>query len=73
MCRLKIEGQTFNDLNITEILLFLQICRRFKISWNSDELGILSLLINKPNGPLKFSFDEILDADSAQSPSRSET
>ncbi|XP_043528320.1 cytochrome P450 302a1, mitochondrial [Frieseomelitta varia] len=40
-------------------VLLLRICQRLKISWYGGELGIMSLLINKPDAPLKFNFHEI--------------
>ncbi|OAD56756.1 hypothetical protein WN48_02992 [Eufriesea mexicana] len=42
-------------------VLLLRMCQRFKISWHGDELGMISLLINKPNASLKFNFHEILE------------
>ncbi|XP_017795062.1 PREDICTED: cytochrome P450 302a1, mitochondrial-like [Habropoda laboriosa] len=43
-------------------VLLLRICQRFKFSWHGNELGMVSLLINKPDAPLKFNFHEILKA-----------
>ncbi|XP_053997965.1 cytochrome P450 302a1, mitochondrial [Hylaeus anthracinus] len=48
-------------------VLLLQMCRRLQFAWEGGKLGILSLLINKPNAPLKFKFRNILRADSISS------
>ncbi|XP_034189588.2 cytochrome P450 302a1, mitochondrial [Osmia lignaria lignaria] len=50
-------ARRFAEQNMQVILL--QICRRLRFSWHGDELGMISLLINKPNGPVKLSFDKI--------------
>ncbi|XP_076242279.1 cytochrome P450 302a1, mitochondrial [Calliopsis andreniformis] len=46
-------------------VLLLQLCRKFKFSWCGGQLGVLSLLINKPDAPMKFKFSNILKEDSA--------
>ncbi|CAK9801790.1 Cytochrome P450 302a1, mitochondrial [Anthophora plagiata] len=43
-------------------VLLLKICQRFKFSWHGNELGMISLLINKPDAPLKFNFYENVKA-----------
>ncbi|CAL7949211.1 unnamed protein product [Xylocopa violacea] len=40
-------------------VLLLRLCQQLKFSWLGGELGMISLLINKPNEPLKFAFHEI--------------
>ncbi|XP_078044253.1 cytochrome P450 302a1, mitochondrial [Augochlora pura] len=37
-------------------VLLLRICRQLKFTWQGGQLGIMSLLINKPNAPIKLSF-----------------
>ncbi|XP_018324597.2 cytochrome P450 302a1, mitochondrial-like [Agrilus planipennis] len=39
-------------------ILLLKLSRRFKIRWNGGALDSKSLLINKPDGPIKLIFDE---------------
>lgn len=36
--------------------LIFQIVRKFQIGWNGGELDTRSLLINKPDGPIKLTF-----------------
>ncbi|KAK1120079.1 hypothetical protein K0M31_012803 [Melipona bicolor] len=45
-------------------VLLLRICQRLKIFWCGGELGMMSLLINKPDAPLKFNFHEISKSNS---------
>nr|XP_003701074.1 PREDICTED: cytochrome P450 302a1, mitochondrial [Megachile rotundata]XP_012135499.1 PREDICTED: cytochrome P450 302a1, mitochondrial [Megachile rotundata]XP_012135500.1 PREDICTED: cytochrome P450 302a1, mitochondrial [Megachile rotundata] len=40
-------------------VLLLQMCRHLKFDWIGEELGITSLLINKPNAPIKLNFHKI--------------
>ena len=42
----------------------MQMCQRLKIFWHGGELGMISLLINKPDAPLKFNFHEVLKTNS---------
>ncbi|EEB13546.1 cytochrome P450, putative [Pediculus humanus corporis] len=37
-------------------ITILKLCRNFKIDWIGNPLGSKSYLINKPDGPLKFTF-----------------
>ncbi|XP_076632594.1 cytochrome P450 302a1, mitochondrial [Colletes latitarsis] len=45
-------------------VLLLRISRQLKFTWHGGQLGILSLLINKPDAPLKLEFRDIGKADS---------
>ncbi|XP_060823545.1 cytochrome P450 302a1, mitochondrial isoform X1 [Bombus pascuorum] len=45
-------------------VLLLRMCQRLKIFWHGGELGMISLLINKPDAPLKFNFREVLKTNS---------
>ncbi|XP_031849352.1 cytochrome P450 302a1, mitochondrial [Nomia melanderi] len=45
-------------------VLLLRICSQLQFSWHGDELGMISLLINKPDGPMKLQFCNILNTDS---------
>ncbi|XP_068902541.1 cytochrome P450 302a1, mitochondrial-like isoform X2 [Tenebrio molitor] len=40
------------------VLLILKLIRRYKVSWNGNEIDSKSLLINKPDGPILLSFKE---------------
>ena len=44
-------------------VLLLRMCRKLKFSWHGDQLGMISLLINKPDGPMQFKFSNILKDD----------
>lgn len=45
-------------------VLLLQMCRQLEFSWQGGQLGMISLLINKPDAPMKFKFCNTLKADS---------
>ncbi|XP_076652888.1 cytochrome P450 302a1, mitochondrial isoform X1 [Halictus rubicundus] len=38
-------------------VLLLRMCRQLKFTWQGGQLGVLSLLINKPNAPIKLNFN----------------
>nr|CAH0105835.1 unnamed protein product [Daphnia galeata] len=42
-------------------ILLARLVKRFHIEWNGAELDVRSQLINRPDGPLKFSFTERTD------------
>ncbi|KAG7210918.1 hypothetical protein KM043_016295 [Ampulex compressa] len=39
-------------------VLILRICRQLNFTWHGSQLGTVSLLINKPDGPIKIKFHE---------------
>ncbi|XP_015433714.1 PREDICTED: cytochrome P450 302a1, mitochondrial, partial [Dufourea novaeangliae] len=45
-------------------VLLLRMCRNLIFSWHGDQLGMVSLLINKPDAPMKLKFHNILNTNS---------
>lgn len=42
--------------SIKKTYFFMQMCRELEFTWCGDNLGCKSLLINKPDGPIKLNF-----------------
>ncbi|KAG5306600.1 CP302 protein, partial [Acromyrmex insinuator] len=40
-------------------ITLLRICRNLRFTWGGDSLGSVSLLINKPDGPIKLRFENL--------------
>lgn len=36
-----------------------QICRNLRFTWHGNTLDVMSLLINKPDGPIKLKFEAV--------------
>ncbi|XP_018342302.1 PREDICTED: cytochrome P450 302a1, mitochondrial isoform X2 [Trachymyrmex septentrionalis] len=50
-------ARRFSEQNLQVILL--RICRNLRFTWCGDSLDSISLLINKPDGPIKLRFENL--------------
>jgi cytochrome P450 len=50
-------GRRFAELEME--VLITRIIQNYKIEWNYEDLKIKSVLVNVPDGDLKFKFTEV--------------